>query len=246
LKRVCWPLNIKLSRIEKYDGSTNPANWLKVYQLNIEAASGDSYFMAHYLPICLSSSTRTWLLRLPVGPVHSWNHLCRLFTSNFHAMCACLGVNWDLANVVQTKGESLREFIQSFFNKRNIILEIDGKSIVMFFMKGLRDPALIRMLAMKNSRTSESMFAIANKYDLSEEATLDTREQKKEKDSGHVGQPSSSKGHNKKRRVDHSINTLEQPRHNKEYWPRPCEFECFQNCICIFHPQGKHKTRNYD
>jgi hypothetical protein len=42
LKRVCWPLNIKLPRIEKYDGSTNPAGWLKVYQLSIEAASGDS------------------------------------------------------------------------------------------------------------------------------------------------------------------------------------------------------------
>jgi hypothetical protein len=25
LKRVCWPLNFKLSGIEKYDGSTNPA-----------------------------------------------------------------------------------------------------------------------------------------------------------------------------------------------------------------------------
>jgi hypothetical protein len=30
------------------------------------------------------------------------------------------------------------------------------------------------------------MFAITNMYALAEEATLDTREQKKEKDSGHV------------------------------------------------------------
>jgi hypothetical protein len=29
------------------------------------------------------------------------------------------------------------------------------------------------------------MFTIANKYTLAEEATLNTREQKKEKDSGH-------------------------------------------------------------
>jgi hypothetical protein len=65
-------------------------------------------------------------------------------------MCTCLGVDWDLAIVVQKKGESLREFIQRFCNKRNIIPEIDDKSINMFFMKGLRDPILIRKLAKQN------------------------------------------------------------------------------------------------
>jgi hypothetical protein len=41
-----------------------------------------------------------------------------------------------------------------------------------------RDLSLIRKLTMKNPRMSEAMFAIANKYALTEEATLDTREQK--------------------------------------------------------------------
>jgi hypothetical protein len=59
LKRVCWPLNFKPSRVEKYDGSINPAEWLEVYQLAIEAADGDSYVMANYLPAYLSSSART-------------------------------------------------------------------------------------------------------------------------------------------------------------------------------------------
>jgi hypothetical protein len=46
----------------------------------------------------------------------------------------------------------------------------------MFFKKGLRDPALICKLTMKNPRMLEVMFAIANKYSLVEEATLNTRE----------------------------------------------------------------------
>jgi hypothetical protein len=81
----------------------------------------------------------------------------------------------------------------------------------MFFKKGLRDPTLIRKLTMKNPRTLEAMFVIANRYALAEEATLDTREEKKEKDSGHTDQPSSSKGHDKKRKADHSINAVEWP-----------------------------------
>jgi hypothetical protein len=83
----------------------------------------------------------------------------------------------------------------------------------MFFKKGLMDPALIQKLTMKNPRTSEVVFAIANRYALAEEVTLDTREQKLEKDSGHVDQPSSSKGHSKKRKEDHSVNVVEQPQH---------------------------------
>jgi hypothetical protein len=77
----------------------------------------------------------------------------------------------------------------------------------MFLEKVLRDSSLIRKLTMKNPRTSEQMLAIANKYALAEEVTLNTREHKKE--SGHTDQPSSSKGHDKKRKVDHFINAME-------------------------------------
>jgi hypothetical protein len=54
-----------------------------------------------------------------------------------------LGIDWDLASVVQKKGESLQEYIQRFCNKTNVIPEVDDKSIVMFFNKGLREPSLI-------------------------------------------------------------------------------------------------------
>jgi hypothetical protein len=63
---------------------------------------------------------------------------------------------------------------------------------------------------MKNTRTSKAMFAITNRYILAEVVTLDTREQKKEKDSGHADQPSSSKGHDKKRKADCSINVVQR------------------------------------
>jgi hypothetical protein len=67
--------------------------------------------MANYLPVCLSSSVRTWLLGLPLGSVWSWSHLCQLFTSNFCTTCTCPGVDWDPVGVIQKKVESLREFI---------------------------------------------------------------------------------------------------------------------------------------
>jgi hypothetical protein len=103
LKQVQWLVNFNPSGIEKCDGSTNPSEWLEVYQLTIEATGGDSHVMANYLPVCLSSSARTRLLGLPIGSVRSWNHLRRLITSNVRATCSWLGVDYDLARIVQKK-----------------------------------------------------------------------------------------------------------------------------------------------
>jgi hypothetical protein len=56
----------------------------------------------------------------------------------------------------------------------------------------------------------------------------------------------SSKGHDKKRKTDRSVNNVDRSWCNKEYRPRPSEFEGFLDRICIFHPQGKHKTQDCD
>jgi hypothetical protein len=202
LKRVRWPLNFKPSRIDKYDGSTNPAEWLEVYRLTIEAAGGDSYIMANDLPVGLLALARTWLQGLPMGSACSWSHFCRQFISNFRATCAWSGVEWDLASMVQK----------------------------------VRDSSLIRNFTMKDPSTSEEMLSIANKYALAEEATLDTREKKKDKEPGPSDQPISSRSCDNKRKMDHSVNNTERLCHNKEYRPRPGEFEGFLDRIYIFHP----------
>jgi hypothetical protein len=123
--------------------------------------------------------------------MHSYLHKsffysCKKWVLQFRTTCTYSRVNWDIASIVQKKGESLREFIQCFCNKRNVITEVDDKSIIMFFKKGLVDSSLICKLTMKNLRTLEAMFTITNKYNLAEETTLDTREQKKKKDLGHA------------------------------------------------------------
>jgi hypothetical protein len=132
--------------------------------------------------------------------------LRRLFTSNFRATCARPGVNWDLVSVVQKKGESLREYIKCFCNKRNVIPKVEDNSIVMFFKKGLSDSSLIQKLAMENPRMMEQMFSITNWYALAEEATLDTREKKKE--SGQPNHSCSSNGHDNNRKPDCSANAV--------------------------------------
>jgi hypothetical protein len=61
-----------------------------------------------------------------------------------------------------------------------------------------------------------------------------------------LDQPSSSKGHDIKRKVDCAINNVSRPCRNMEYRPSLGEFYVFGDRNCIFHPQEKHKTLDYD
>jgi hypothetical protein len=125
-------------------------------------------------------------------------------------------------------------------------LEVNDKSIIMFFKKGLRDSYLIHKLTMKNPKTSEDKLAITNKCTLAKEATIYTKEQKRDKESGHSDQLDTSKSQDKRRKMDCSVVNIERPHCNKEYQPRLGEFEGFLDQIYIFQTQGKRKTQDCD
>jgi hypothetical protein len=84
---VIWLPNFKPSAIDKYDGSTNPTEWMEVHQVAIEFTDGNLYVRANYLPICLLSSARTRSIGLPTGSVQLWSDLCRQFINSFRATC---------------------------------------------------------------------------------------------------------------------------------------------------------------
>jgi hypothetical protein len=59
------------SNIVRYDGSNNPEDFIQVYQTVIEAAGGDNWVNANFLPTALTSVARSWLINLPKGSITS-------------------------------------------------------------------------------------------------------------------------------------------------------------------------------
>lgn len=56
LRRVVWPEKFRPGPIDKYDGTTNSKEWIQIYSMVIEVASGDDYVKANYLPTILQGS----------------------------------------------------------------------------------------------------------------------------------------------------------------------------------------------
>jgi hypothetical protein len=83
LRQVIWPDKFKPGPIDKYDGSSNPEEFIQVYHTIIEAAGGDDQVKANYLLTTLTSVVRSWLINLPEGTIYNWDQLCAMFIGNF-------------------------------------------------------------------------------------------------------------------------------------------------------------------
>jgi hypothetical protein len=77
------PDKFKTANIDRYDGSSNPEEFIQVYQIVIKATGGDDRVNANFLPTVLAGAARSWLINLLDGSVTSWDQLCSMFIGNF-------------------------------------------------------------------------------------------------------------------------------------------------------------------
>jgi hypothetical protein len=73
LRQVVWLKKFKAGHIDKYDGSSNPGEFIQFYHTVIEATGGDDRIKANYLPMTLSGAAKSRLINLPEGSIYTWN-----------------------------------------------------------------------------------------------------------------------------------------------------------------------------
>jgi hypothetical protein len=65
LRQVRWTDKFKIGNIDRYDSSSNPEEFIQVYQTVIEAVGRDDWVKANFLPTALPGAVRSWLINLP-------------------------------------------------------------------------------------------------------------------------------------------------------------------------------------
>jgi hypothetical protein len=71
LREVWWPAKFKASHIDQYDDSSNPKEFIQVYQTVIEVIGGDDRVKTNFLHTALSGAAISWLINLPEGSIFS-------------------------------------------------------------------------------------------------------------------------------------------------------------------------------
>jgi hypothetical protein len=170
LRAASWPSKFWPHLLEKYDGTSNPSEFLQVYVIAITAAGGNTAVMATYFHVALSEPTRTWLTNLAPGSIYSWEELCARFTANFASAYQQHGVEVHLHAVRQEPGETLRTFISRFTKVRGTIPHISDASIITAFRQGVRDEKMLEKLVTHDVETVSTLFALADKCARAAEA----------------------------------------------------------------------------
>jgi hypothetical protein len=63
LRATTWPPKFRPHLLEKYDGTSNPSEFLQVYVTAITVAGGNTAVMASYIHVALTGPARTWPAR---------------------------------------------------------------------------------------------------------------------------------------------------------------------------------------
>jgi hypothetical protein len=163
LRAASWPPKFRSHLPEKYDGTSNPSEFLQVYVTTITAAGGNTTVMATYFHVALSGPARTWLMNLTPRSVYSWEQLYARFVTNFASAYQQHGVEAHLHAVRQEPGETLRKFISRFTKVRGTIPRISDASIITAFRQGVRDEKMLDKLATHDVETVPTLFALADK-----------------------------------------------------------------------------------
>jgi hypothetical protein len=164
LRVASWPPKFRPHLPEKYDGTSNPSEFLQVYVTAITAAGGNTAVMATYFHVALSRPAQTWLMNLVPGSVYSWEELCARFVANFASAYQQHGVEAHLHAVRQEPRETLRTFISRFTKVRGTIPRISDASIITTFRQGVCDEKMLEKLATHDVETVPTLFALADKY----------------------------------------------------------------------------------
>jgi hypothetical protein len=254
LRNLLLPKKFKPLGITKYDAKQEPVQWLKCYALSIENAGGNNDTKCLYFPFCLDQAPLTWLESLEKYSIDKWDQLKEQFTSNFAGAMGRSGTRMDLAMVKQELGETLRKYMQRFFNKRATVVDVSDKEVIDLFQDGIyhrrtfeyfgrrRPSSITHLKDMVTSWADEEDKANA-KYDAirgkSKQNTGGNNNNNNNRNQG--SRNSNYSGPNRKRKPDNTVAAIQRPAKDNSK-KTSSGFKDLLKEKCPWHLDGNHTT----
>lgn len=83
---VHFPNKFKPSNYVRYDGRTEPWQWLRIYSQVVKLVGGSNDHKALFLPMALESAPLAWFDKIKPDSIDSWENLQRMFAENFNGV----------------------------------------------------------------------------------------------------------------------------------------------------------------
>jgi hypothetical protein len=133
-----WPTNFRAGTYPKYNGSTDPAQYIMSYQVAVASSRGDDTTMAKSFIIALEGPALTWYTRLPPLSIDSWRSLRDKFLLNFQGYRPDTDALAELSLCKQLEKETLREYYRKFLTLKSQLPSVDDQIAIHYAISGLQ------------------------------------------------------------------------------------------------------------
>jgi hypothetical protein len=251
LRNLLLPEKFKPLGITKYDAKQDPVQWLRCYALSIENAGGNNDTKCLYFPFCLDQTPLTWLESLEKYLIDKWDQLKEQFTGNFAGAMGRSGTRMDLAMVKQEQGETLRKYMQRFFDKRATVVDVTDKEVIDLFQYGLyhrrtfedfgrRRPSSITKLKDMITLWADEEDKVNAKYDaIRSKSKQNPGDNNNNRDQ--CSRNNNYSGPNRKRKLDNTVAVIQHPAKDNSK-KTSGGFKDLLKEKCPWHLEGNHTT----
>jgi hypothetical protein len=164
-----WPANFRAGTYPKYNGSTNPAQYIMSYQVTVASSGGDDATMAKSFIIALEGPALTWYIRLPPLSIDSWRSLRDKFLLNFQGYRPDTDALAELSLCKQLEKETLREYYRKFLTLKSQLLSVDDQIAIHYAISGLRAGVVYSHYIRDPPKNLQELYQLFEKYARSEE-----------------------------------------------------------------------------
>ena len=162
---------------EKYDGRLNPAEFLSIYTIAVQAAGGRDEVFTNYFPLALKSNVRSWLMHLLENSISSWADLCHEFIDTFTNGQQEPRRPNDLQLLQQKEGETLRKYLQRFSKVHRNIPNIHPAAMIAAFQSNVCNHRIRSKMNVRLPKTVKELQTLVDKCALMEEGRKLPREE---------------------------------------------------------------------
>jgi hypothetical protein len=164
-----WPANFRAGTYPKYNGNTDPAQYIMSYQVAVASSKGDDATMAKSFIIALEGLALTWYTRLPPLSIDSWKGLRDNFLLNFQGYRPDTDALAELSLCKQQEKETLLEYCHKFLTLKSQLPSVDDHIAIHYAISGLRAGVLYSHCIRDPPKNLQELYQLFEKYARSEE-----------------------------------------------------------------------------
>jgi hypothetical protein len=164
-----WPTNFREGAYPKYNGSTDPAQYIMSYQVVVASSRGDDSTMAKSFIIALEGLALTWYTRLHPLSIDSWRSLRDKFLLNFQGYHPDTDALAELSLCKQLEKETLWEYYRKFPTLKSQLPSVDDQIAIHYAISGLRAGVLYNHCIRDPPKNLQELYQLFEKYARSEE-----------------------------------------------------------------------------